>query len=231
MNIALLLVDPAPEEHDSSLQIASFAAAALVAGDAPGKWKRVALLASPADALEILLAVGDVVGRSGPEERHSPLVLLQPLPAPEGDTAQQNLLPSRPGSLDDFAGSGTLDDLARTGAFTFEHPETPDALPAATLRQELARPGQRTNLVLGGRREFWAEMRGQTRIIAFGQEARRRRDLVTNLVLIEELAETGPAEPLGESFDEGDGTDALYGARLGRQIATVLELLDGPAPA
>jgi hypothetical protein len=216
MSTALILVDPKPEEeqeHEACLQIASFAAAALVAEDAPEKRKRVALLASPADALEILLAVWGVRGRTGPLEKRSTLVLLPPLLPRNGDTAQQSLMLRH-----DPPGMGTIDDLERAGVFTYS--ETPSDSPASTLQGELRLPGSRKILVFGGRPELWALLGEQPDVIAFGQEARAHR----GVRLIEDLAERVPTS---ESFDESDDAEFRYGVRLGRQIAAVLGHLEG----
>jgi hypothetical protein len=218
MSTALLLVDSNPEEHDSCLQIASFAAAALVADDALGKRERVALLASPADALEILLAVWGVRGRTGPDHKRSPLVLLPPLPARNGDMAQQTLMLGG-----DEPGSGTLADLERAGVFTFS--EMPDAHPETTLRRELSLPGTHKVLVFGGRPELWTPLVGQTDIISFGQDARQHRGSVKALRLIEELAEASLTK---ESLVESSDSEIQYGVWLGRQIAATLEYLAGP---
>jgi len=243
---ALICVDPPPDdEYDACLQIASFAVAALASAGYAGRLQRVALLASPAAALEILLAAWDATDRAtveGGERRRSPLVLLPPIVPRSVDEREGREVERDPEDvlrpLEDVPWSGTLGDLERAGVIERDARFEGEGLGAVVrfargeaeelVRAELARHEPGTILVLGARWSVLRALRGRRGVIAYGRDAREMRgEFGGDALWVEDAAPSDSPDELGdELMADGEAREAAQqGARLGAQISHVLEAL------
>jgi hypothetical protein len=228
MKSALICVDPQPDEYDACLRIASFAAAALASRENPGMWDRVALLASPAAALEVLLGAWeatDPLAFEIGERRRTPLVLLPPLVGRlEFSTAEEALVPQE----SDEPWSGTLADLERLGIVA-HGPATGPRSPAAAVMSELGHAPS-IILLLGARPEIWSVVRHRPGLIGFGKEAREMRgQLPADAVFLEDAAPVAAQSraPDREELPPAFGAAVASGNQLGGQIGFLLDRLYG----